>query len=305
MVALSVMQRTKATMSSYKEQNMSNYIAKHLLYKARGVWPEILGSLGINTVYMKNKHGPCPICGGKDRFRFDNLEGRGTFFCNQCGAGDGLKLIQLFYRLSFVEALKMLAQALGEHIWEKSSLSGSKCLRKVLNNSSLENQKPPNQHILDKRRRALRTTWRHARSLTRGDPVDCYLIARGIELDYFPSALKFHPELTYYNDDGTLLARFPAMLALIQNKDNHYVTIHRTYLGDGCKADVPKPKKLMPAIEPKASMGAAIKLYEPTNGKIVLAEGIETALSISVSTGLPVWATVSSGGMEGQVQILL
>ena len=33
------------------------------------------------------------MCGGADHFRFDDKEGRGTWFCNQCGAGDGLKLI--------------------------------------------------------------------------------------------------------------------------------------------------------------------------------------------------------------------
>ncbi|NYY79755.1 hypothetical protein DMH17_06695 [Raoultella planticola] len=34
------------------------------------------------------------MCGGADRFRFDDKEGRGTWFCNQCGAGDGLKLVE-------------------------------------------------------------------------------------------------------------------------------------------------------------------------------------------------------------------
>ncbi|GEM_PF-3829249 len=40
---------------------------------ARGHWPRILPALGLNVV--KNRHMPCPVCGGTDRFRFDDQEG--------------------------------------------------------------------------------------------------------------------------------------------------------------------------------------------------------------------------------------
>ena len=46
----------------------------------------------------QNRHQACPVCGGSDRFRFDDKEGRGTWFCNQCGAGDGLKLVESVQR---------------------------------------------------------------------------------------------------------------------------------------------------------------------------------------------------------------
>ncbi|GHM17395.1 hypothetical protein ECZU43_14530 [Escherichia coli] len=59
---------------------------------ALGHWPRILPALGIQV--LKNRHQPCPVCGGSDRFRFDDREGRGTWYCNQCGAGDGLKLAE-------------------------------------------------------------------------------------------------------------------------------------------------------------------------------------------------------------------
>jgi len=64
------------------------------LKNACGNWPFILPALGIN-VPENNKHGTCPKCGGKDRFRFDDKDGRGTWFCNQCGNGDGLDLLCL------------------------------------------------------------------------------------------------------------------------------------------------------------------------------------------------------------------
>jgi len=61
--------------------------------RAQGRWREILPQLGIETRFLRNKQGPCPICGGRTRFRFDDLDGRGTWFCNHCGAGAGLRLV--------------------------------------------------------------------------------------------------------------------------------------------------------------------------------------------------------------------
>lgn len=70
--------------------------------QACGHWPNILPALGVKVI--KNRHQPCPICGGSDRFRFDDKEGRGTWFCNQCGAGDGLKLVEKVFGVSASEA---------------------------------------------------------------------------------------------------------------------------------------------------------------------------------------------------------
>ncbi|EOV2672905.1 primase-helicase zinc-binding domain-containing protein, partial [Enterobacter hormaechei] len=72
------------------------------LKQACGHWPRILPALGVKVI--KNRHQACPVCGGSDRFRFDDKEGRGTWFCNQCGAGDGLKLIEKVFGVSASEA---------------------------------------------------------------------------------------------------------------------------------------------------------------------------------------------------------
>lgn len=69
---------------------------------ARGHWPRILPALGVKVV--KNRHTACPVCGGTDRFRFDDQEGRGTWICNQCGAGDGMDLVKKALSLSLAEA---------------------------------------------------------------------------------------------------------------------------------------------------------------------------------------------------------
>ncbi|MDM3235745.1 primase-like DNA-binding domain-containing protein [Citrobacter sp. Cf079] len=70
--------------------------------QACGHWPRILPALGVTVI--KNRHQSCPVCGGSDRFRFDDKEGRGTWFCNQCGAGDGLKLVEKVFDVTPSEA---------------------------------------------------------------------------------------------------------------------------------------------------------------------------------------------------------
>lgn len=82
---------------------------------ARGHWPAILPGFGIGSQYLSNRHGPCPGCGGRDRFRFDDREGRGTFFCGGGGqplAGDGFDLIGHVTGLSARE----VAQAVASHL---------------------------------------------------------------------------------------------------------------------------------------------------------------------------------------------
>ncbi len=58
---------------------------------------------------------PCPACGGKDRFRFDDRQGAGTWFCNQCEpqSGDGLDLVKNVRQCSLTEAAQLVADILG------------------------------------------------------------------------------------------------------------------------------------------------------------------------------------------------
>ena len=82
---------------------------------ARGRWPSILPALGIAVPDNPRKHSPCPTCGGRDRFRFDDRDGFGSWFCNQCDphAGDGFALVMNVQQLNFREALYRVAGVLG------------------------------------------------------------------------------------------------------------------------------------------------------------------------------------------------
>lgn len=75
-------------------------------------WPDILGFIGVRVPASPRTHTACPACGGKDRFRFDD-NGRGSHFCNQCGAGDGLDLIAKVRCCDITTAAQLAADALG------------------------------------------------------------------------------------------------------------------------------------------------------------------------------------------------
>ena len=60
--------------------------------------------------------GPCPACGGRDRFLVwpDRPRG-GAYLCRQCGArGDGIQFLRDFCRLSYADACRTLGLASGE-----------------------------------------------------------------------------------------------------------------------------------------------------------------------------------------------
>ncbi|WP_410198468.1 primase-helicase zinc-binding domain-containing protein [Aeromonas caviae] len=91
---------------------MSPRLVSDVASVACGHWPELLAAVGIDTPH-RGKHGPCPACGGKDRFRLDDKGGRGTWICSQCGNGDGLDLVCRVTNKSPKEAAELLAPLVG------------------------------------------------------------------------------------------------------------------------------------------------------------------------------------------------
>lgn len=79
-------------------------------------WSTILTHMGINDTFLqdskKHRNIPCPVCGGTDRYTFDNKSIDKTFFCRSCGGGDGIKLLSLVDNSSFFDALKKVADYL-------------------------------------------------------------------------------------------------------------------------------------------------------------------------------------------------
>lgn len=82
---------------------------------AAGRWHDIAVSVGIGTEYLTGIHGPCPRCGGTDRWRvYENFDQTGGAICNQCGPklGDGFALVKWFLGCDFAAAVDRVADIL-------------------------------------------------------------------------------------------------------------------------------------------------------------------------------------------------
>lgn len=127
--------------------------------------------------------------------------------------------------------------------------------------------------------------WREADPL-HGSPAKAYLESRGILAA--SSALRFQVQTPLGPRGRT---RFlPAMIAAV-SLDEGPIAIHRTFLSlDSCaKAHFDKPKRALGALGK-----AAVRLFAAANGKLGLAEGIESAMSAYALTGIPTWATLGN-----------
>lgn len=237
---------------------------------ATGRWPSILMYFGIEERFLKNKHGECPICGGKDRYRFDDKAGRGTWICNQCGAGDGFALLEKYKGWTFKEAA-----------YQVELIAGNVTAKAIKEDSDEA-----------KKMAAVKRIWNDAEPVSKGDPVWLYLNRR-IGLELIPACLRFHPALPYV--DGESVDYFPALVAAVSNHENQGIGVHRIYLTySGEKAPVEKAKKLMAG---RPLNGGSIKLGAA--GEVLgIAEGIETALAASRKFSVPVWAAISAGLLE-------
>jgi len=264
---------------------------------ATGRWPAILSDLGIPEATLRNRHGPCPGCGGRDRFRFDNRDGRGTFICSKGGgealAGDGFTLLAHCFGLSFTDALRRVGDLL--HVASPASrvriLAPLQPLPRVT-------EAPSFVRDPERARRAISAVVRLCHNPAASGPVENYLAARGLSETKrdWPADVWEVPRLRYYSDSGNWTDH-PAMVAAIRTPNGRLVTLHRIYLNDcGGKANVPNPKRLMtPAMD--TWLGGAVQLYSADN-RLALAEGIESALAVRLLTRWPVWSTVTAGGLE-------
>jgi len=239
---------------------------------ATGKWGDLLPHFGVDSKFLRNKHGPCPVCSGVDRFRFDDKKGRGTWICNQCGSGDGYSLIQKVSGLRFKEALVKVNEIAGSY---------QPAIRQV--------RKADNSEKMVQ----VRKIWTEAQKIKKYDPAWLYLTRRtGIEK--IPQTLKFHPALEY-REEGHETTYHPAIVAAIARPDGRGIGVHRIYLTEeGFKASVSSPKKFFVAEE---MSGAYVPLFQ-VKEEIGLAEGIETALAASVRFNVPVLSVLMASGMD-------
>lgn len=238
--------------------------------RARGRWHGILPAIGISEKFLKRKNGPCPMCGGTDRWRFTDIDGKGTWFCNHCHGGNGISLVMKFTGLPFKEAARRIESVVGGALANPPLLERS------------EQQK----------RDALNALWRGGGLVRADDPVDRWLRARGLRMQDYPKCLRTGMRIRH---SGPPVTWHPAMLSVVSDTNGKPATIHKTYITtDGQKAPVEKVRMFCAGSVPS---GGAVRLAEPGQA-LGIAEGIETALSAMRMFAIPTWAALSDWGVE-------
>lgn len=212
----------------------------------------------------------CPACNGSNR--------RNPSLSISDGASGAL-LLWCFKGCAFAEVLS--------HLKKNGALHGH------------GNYRPPSADELrrhaaeieadaEKRAAQARRCWQEARPIT-GTLAEAYLRNRGITCA-LPGTLRFHPDCWHAS-----AKRCPAMVATVEGARRF--AMHRTYLCEesASKADITPNKAMLGSVK-----GGAVRLA-PGSGPLVVAEGIETALSLA--SGLlrrrgAVWAALSAPGMS-------
>jgi DNA primase len=200
-------------------------------------------------------HGPCPLCGGTDRF-FINVR-KQCFYCRGCDrGGDVIAFVQFFDRCDFIEACKRLSREPPP----PASMVEEARRRKQRDAAEID------QMVAVSRQR-----WRQTTALS-GTLGECYLRdVRCIALDVWPATLRFHRGLFHRE----ARRHFPAIVAPVQNAAGEFRGIWRIFLD-------PETTDKAPVEEPRLGLGEIagnMVRLTPIGPEVVVSEGIESGLA--------------------------
>ncbi|MFQ1789637.1 DUF927 domain-containing protein [Aeromonas veronii] len=242
---------------------------------ATGHWPDLLAAVGIDTPH-RGKHGPCPTCGGKDRFRLDDKGGRGTWICNQCGAGDGLTLVGLATGKTIKEAADLIAPLVGLSAGGLNTDERERIHQQQQTRAGQERQQVElRRHKAARRAAAIMqdSEQAHAPYLARKNLGVCLCAVNRILIrdagENFPPASLIVP---LYNEANELVN-----VQLIREDGT------KRYLAGGQKAEA----------------------YHRIDGgdRIAVVEGYATGLSVHLATGATVYCAMDAGNLVNVAKI--
>ncbi|WP_373998699.1 toprim domain-containing protein [Bdellovibrio bacteriovorus] len=258
---------------------MKVFDLKDVKNKANGHWLGVLSKNGIPAHFLTNKNGPCPFCGGKNRWRWDNKDGNGSGYCHQCDArGDGFKILgkwlDLSSRKDFPKLLRIVAESL---VGIDCFGFGNTAIYPASKGKSIE---------------SVKKFWAESQAIYESSPAAIYLASRGLMNPGEIEGLRWHPNMPFYHDNK-YVGRFPALVSKISDFNKNITGIHRIYLTEeGEKLTLGEPKKILGSVA-----GGAIRFDEPKE-ILHIAEGVETSLAIREVVKEPTWSAISATNLR-------
>jgi phage/plasmid primase-like uncharacterized protein len=215
--------------------------------------------------------GPCPRCGGTDRFAISVT--KQLFNCRGAGVGgDVIDMVKYLQGTTYLGAIKILTGDIPH-------------APRAVGADAIEDRKPSQLAI---------ELFHEAEDLA-GTPAAVYLAARGIPIDKLPDrigeALRWHPSCVWGSERrGAMLGLFTDALT------GEPMSVHRTAISQGGQ------KVARAYLGPKA--GCVIRLWPDIGQTLIIGEGVETVLSAATFSYrgeplTPAWAAGDAGNLAG------
>lgn len=240
--------------------------------------------------------GPCPLCGGHDRFGVNPA--RNLWNCRRCATGgDAISLVRHVDGVDFLRAVEILidepppGRVAGESEAERHAREDRQRSLAAAAAAEDERRSAEQAAFRENEKRRAHEIWRRGRSIA-ASPAESYLRLRGL----VPSpgarlrSIDGQPLWDAPPPNGKVVHRGPAMLAAIEGPDGRFSGVHVTWIdlsqpnGKALVAD-PETGEFVPAKKIRGSKrGGSILLGLPLDGQrarvLFIGEGIETVLSI-------------------------
>ncbi|GGF56553.1 hypothetical protein GCM10007301_15270 [Azorhizobium oxalatiphilum] len=278
------------------------------LAEARSVTcEEVINRRGIQLSKGVERVGPCPACGGKDRFSINTR--KDIWLCRGAGSGRSILLVQHLDGCDFLAACETLTGRPSPRGESGTRLSaGELAAREAERQQKAVAAKRADNEYRERERRLSYELFRSSIRAREAPLLLACLERRGLRLPPACRALRFAPDVPYFHgtaqDDlgrtyKRILFRGPAMLAAITDEHSIFRGLHCTWL------DLAQPKgkavifdpdtgELLPSKKVRGSKQGNRILLSPANDasaprRSIAGEGIETVLSV--------WAGLQAEGL--------
>ncbi len=241
--------------------------------RAHGRWGNDILPKFIDRKFLTNRHGPCPLCGGKDRFRFDDKWGDGNYYCAQCGPGTGFIMLRKLKGWYDAKIFSEVDAIIGMGDVAPQPMSS----------------KPKNDPAAHDR-------WLNRFIAGATEPLIVARYLRRPGLTVTSSALLGYKQCKFYGPDKVLRFYSDAVVAPFLAANGELESLHVIYTDTDIAIPRDERKKTMPAVH--TINGGAVRLFPNPVWEMGIAEGIENALAAFELFGIPTWAALVEGNLQ-------